>query len=138
VYCVRLVFRVRGVCSLHIGVAVKIPPGGAYIAFFWSKVPLGAPLYKYGWKTLGYIAVGGEIPLEGGVFFACSRPIAPKGSLVCPQNDHSNQSPNPPSSVRASYVYIYIEEKMERGGWGDVDSRDIYAQHKIFIYIVKQ
>jgi len=83
---------------------VKIPPGGAYIAFFWSKVPLGAPLYKYGWKTLGYIAVDGEIPLEGHVFFACSRPIAPKGSLVCPQNDHSNHSPNPPSSVRASYL----------------------------------
>jgi len=101
-------FLVCVVCAAYTGVAVKIPPGGAYIAFFWSKIPLGAPLYKYGWKTLGYIAVGGEIPLEGRGCFACSRPIAPKGSLVCPQNDHSNHSPNPPSSVRASYFLFKI------------------------------
>ena len=74
VLCSACVSRVRGVCSLHIGVAVKIPPGGAYITFFWSKTPLGAPLYKYGWKMLGYIAVGGEIPWRDAVFLPVPVP----------------------------------------------------------------
>ena len=65
----------------------------------------------YGAETLACIAIGDQNRPEGPVFFACSRPTAPKGSLVCPQITRCNHShsPNPPSSVQASYVLLLID-----------------------------
>ena len=63
--------------------------GGANIYFF-EKIPLGALLEMYGAETLACIAIGDQNRPEGPVFFACSRPAAPKGSLVCPHITHSN------------------------------------------------
>jgi len=57
----------------------------------------------YGADTLACIAIGDQNRPEGPGFFACSRPTAPKGSLVSPQITRCNYSPKPPSSVRASY-----------------------------------
>jgi len=73
------------------------------MSFLCEKIPLGAPLEVYGAETLACIAIGDQNRPEGPGFFACSRPTAPKGSLVCPQITRCNHSPNPPSSVRASY-----------------------------------
>jgi len=61
----------------------------------------------YGAETLACIATGDQNRPEGPGFFACSRPTAPKGSLVCPQITRCNHSLNPPSSVRASYAQVW-------------------------------
>ena len=60
----------------------------------------------YGADTLACIAIGDQNRPEGPGFFACSCPTAPKESLVCPQITRCNHSPNPPSSVRASYSVL--------------------------------
>jgi len=73
------------------------------MSFLCEKLPLGAPLEVYEAETLACIAIGDQNRPEGPGFFACSRPIAPKGSLVYPQITRCNHSPTPPSSVRASY-----------------------------------
>ena len=62
----------------------------------------------YGAETLACIAIGDQNRPEEPGFFACSRPTAPEGSLVCPHITHSNHSPYPPSSVRASYIFILL------------------------------
>ena len=74
-------------------------PEGAYTSFY-EKIPLGAPLEMYGADTLACIAIGDQNRPKGPGFFACSRPTAPKGSLVCPQITRCNHSPNPPSSLQ--------------------------------------
>ena len=69
-----------------------------------EKIPLGAPLEVYGAEMLACIAIVDQNRPEGPGFFAWPRPTAPKGSLVCPKITRCNHSPNPPSSVRASYI----------------------------------
>jgi len=92
---------------------------------FYEKIPLGAPLEMYGADTLACIAIGDQIRPEGPGFFACSRPTAPTGSLVCPQITRCNHSPNAPSSVRASYVlslkltiFAWLTKDAGRSGGG--------------------
>jgi len=65
-------------------------------------------------ETLACIAIGDQNRLEEPSFFACSRPTAPKGSLVCPHITHSNHSPYPPSSVRASYEIRLFRNYLKR------------------------
>jgi len=85
------------------------------MSFLCEKVPLPPPLEVYGAETLACIAIGDQNRPEGPGFFACSRPTAPKESLVCPQITRCNHSPNPPSSVRASYRMCTFYLKLALG-----------------------
>jgi len=117
-----LVCAVCALCAACIGVIrAHNVAGGAYISFY-EKIPLGSPLEIYGAETLACVAIGDQNRPEGPGFFACSRPTAPKGSLVCPHITHINHSPPhttyPPSSVRASYRYRLVAQKKKKKSAG--------------------